>query len=84
MGRERLVHELRERNVETRQYFSPPLHQQILFQQFHGNGPPNLPETERIAAGVISLPCYVALTDEDVHGVMAAFEEVAAAAPRVG
>ncbi len=79
LGRDRMVAGLRSRDIETRQYFSPPLHKQILFRHVGGNGSHHLPETDRIAAGVISMPCHLSLTDEDVDGVAAAFVEVKAA-----
>jgi dTDP-4-amino-4,6-dideoxygalactose transaminase len=53
-------------NIETRKYFYPPLHRQKLYRSYHDSRSDPLPETERISAGILSLPIYESLADETV------------------
>ncbi len=65
---------LRAENVETRRYFHPPLHRQRLYRHFCTYAVPN---AERISDGILSLPIYPSLADEQVQGVCAAIRRFA-------
>jgi dTDP-4-amino-4,6-dideoxygalactose transaminase len=65
--RDELAQALLAENIETKQYFFPPLHWQSLYQSFCHR---HLPETERVSSGILSLPIYQSLSDDDV-GIVA-------------
>jgi dTDP-4-amino-4,6-dideoxygalactose transaminase len=52
--------------IDTRCYFSPPVHRQ---QSYASLAPRVLPVTDSIAARVVSLPIYEALSDADIDRV---------------
>jgi dTDP-4-amino-4,6-dideoxygalactose transaminase len=74
--RDEVAAALLAKNIETRRYFYPPLHRQKLFCGLEGDPPTPLPNTERIASQVLSLPVYESLTDEDVERVARAIRDV--------
>jgi len=78
--RDPLVEALREQGVEARVYYACPIHRQPALEHL-GHGPrSSLPETERAAAEVLSLPVHPALTDaERVHVANAVTSAVEAA-----
>jgi dTDP-4-amino-4,6-dideoxygalactose transaminase len=49
--------------VEVRRYYSPPVHRMRPYRM-HASG--NLPETERAAGRVLTLPLWVGMTESDV------------------
>ncbi len=71
--RDHLAAKLLEENIETKKYFHPPLHRQKLYQEYGAH----LPLTEKVSAGVLSLPIYESMTDEDVERVLSAAQAVA-------
>lgn len=58
--------------VETRAYFSPPAHEQRLFQAFDGR---KLPVTSRVARQVISLPFFSTITNAEMDYIVTALRE---------
>lgn len=67
-----LVAALRAEGIDTRRYFSPPVH---LHQAYASDGQDSLPVTSDVARRVLSLPIYRSLGDEAVDrvvGVLAA------------
>ena len=62
--------------VQTRRYYSPPVHRQRAYRWV---GPANggLPETDRAAARVLTLPLWTPMADEQVDGVGAAMARLA-------
>jgi UDP-2-acetamido-2-deoxy-ribo-hexuluronate aminotransferase len=54
------------RGVETRAYFSPPVHQQRFFARFADR---RLPVTERVAERVITLPFFTTITQNEMDYV---------------
>ena len=62
--------------IQTRRYYSPPVHRQRAYRWV---GPANggLPETDRAAARVLTLPLWTPMTDEQVDGVGAAMARLA-------
>lgn len=71
--RDRLASALLAENIETKKYFYPPLHRQRLFRGVARRG---LERTDRIAAGILSLPIYDALPDELVDTVASGVVEL--------
>jgi dTDP-4-amino-4,6-dideoxygalactose transaminase len=56
-GRDALVAALRAEGVDTRCYFSPPVHRQAAYR-LGGAPPADLPCTDRVAGRVVSLPIW--------------------------
>ncbi len=69
MSRDDVAEALRALHIETRKYFSPALHQQKLFAPKAGQPRAFLPQTERIAEEVLSLPIYESLPEETVDRI---------------
>lgn len=67
--------------IETRKYYSPPLHRQTAFS---GARPLELPNTEWLAGRVLSLPMWSHLPPADVDGVVEAIVRIQARAGAVG
>lgn len=64
--RDRLMALLRERGVETRAYFYPPVHQQQYFTRYADRP---LPVTEEMARRVLTLPFYTSLSEDDMDTI---------------
>lgn len=77
ISRDVLARQLLADNIETKKYFYPPLHQQMLYAQYHKPEKCPLLQTERITGSVLSLPVYESLSNETVDGVTAAIRMVA-------
>ncbi len=77
LTRDALGAELLSRNIETKKYFHPPLHDQRLYTAYAATGRSGLRETDRIASRVLSLPIYESLTDGAVESVAGAIAEAA-------
>jgi dTDP-4-amino-4,6-dideoxygalactose transaminase len=60
---------LAQENVETRRYFDPPLHRQHLYQRFYRPELDRLENTEAISRGVLSLPIYPQLREQDAERI---------------
>jgi dTDP-4-amino-4,6-dideoxygalactose transaminase len=62
--------------VQTRRYYAPPVHRQRAYRWV---GPANgaLPETDRAAARVLTLPLWTGMADEQVDGVGLAMARLA-------
>jgi dTDP-4-amino-4,6-dideoxygalactose transaminase len=65
--RDLLVRALAAENIETRQYFDPPVHRQAAYRQYAAGAA--LPVTERVSARALVLPMYWALTAGEVDTV---------------
>ena len=63
---------LQERGIETRAYFSPPVHAQRLFRRYADRP---LPRTEQIARRVITLPFYTTITEAEMDAVVQSLNE---------
>jgi len=66
---------LRAEGVDTRCYFSPPVHRQASYRGV-GTPPGGLPRTDRLAAEVVSLPIWPDLPDAAVDRVVAIVADV--------
>ncbi|MBX6423643.1 DegT/DnrJ/EryC1/StrS aminotransferase family protein [Thermosulfurimonas sp. F29] len=64
-GRDELRARLSERGIPTMVYYPHPLHLQPIFRDL-GFGEGSLPETEKAAREVLSLPMHPYLTDEEI------------------
>ena len=69
-------------NIETKKYFYPPLHEQTLYRDYYDNSN-GVPNTDRVAGTVLSLPIYEDLPDETVQTVAAAIRNLHLSAKRV-
>lgn len=74
--RDALQAALKERGVGTLIHYPVPVHLQPAYKDRVPLGPGGLPNTERAARGVLSLPLYPQLSDADVDTVIAAVKDV--------
>ena len=58
---------LKDRGVETRAYFFPPVHEQTFFRRYADRP---LPRTEMLARRVITLPFYTTITTDEMNYVV--------------
>jgi dTDP-4-amino-4,6-dideoxygalactose transaminase len=77
LTRDKLIDALRAENIEARRYFYPPLHRQELYRQFVNESGPPLAHTERISNGIVSLPIYDSLSDQDIESIIWAIKRIA-------
>jgi dTDP-4-amino-4,6-dideoxygalactose transaminase len=84
LSRDGLAQSLAAEGVQTRAYYVPPLHRLRLFASRLEQTAPELPETEALAAEVLSLPLYGRMGEGDVERVAACIAAVHAWAPTVG
>jgi len=77
MDRDELGDALLAENIPTKKYFSPPLHRQDLYTQYHRSRPTDLHNTDYFTDTVLSLPIYESLTDETVHVITATIKRLA-------
>jgi dTDP-4-amino-4,6-dideoxygalactose transaminase len=78
IGRDQFVEELRARGIGTSVHFIP-IHYHPYFREKLGLHDGDYPVTERIFAGLISLPVYPRMTDADVARVSEALHQIVAA-----
>jgi dTDP-4-amino-4,6-dideoxygalactose transaminase len=76
-GRDRLHEALNASGIRTMIYYPVPLHRQAAYAPL-GYGDGSLPESERAAREVLSLPCYPQMTDAQVAHVIAAVRQTVA------
>lgn len=67
---------LHRKGIETASYFSPAIHQLTYFQQHFPTERTNLEYTNRIESGILSLPIYFDMTDEEFEYVVSTIEEI--------
>jgi dTDP-4-amino-4,6-dideoxygalactose transaminase len=72
-GRDTVVSALKAEGVDTRPYYSPPVHRQTAYADL---GPFDLPVTDRLASQVISLPIWSHLPLETVDLICDAVERI--------
>ena len=75
--RDRFRERLRELGIGTAIHYEVPVHRQPLYVTL-GYGDVSMPEAEKAAAHVLSLPVHPALTDEDLDRIVEAVRKVAA------
>jgi len=64
--RDAVIAFLKDRGIETRAYFFPPLHEQGFFKAYADRP---LPLTERLSRAVITLPFFTTITEEQMDYV---------------
>lgn len=74
--REALAAALASRGIETRVYYPTPVHRQPLYEA-RGYGSVPLPEAERAAAEVLSLPIHPAVAADDLQFIVDNVNELA-------
>jgi dTDP-4-amino-4,6-dideoxygalactose transaminase len=67
-----LMAALKQRGVETRAYFYPPVHEQTCFRRYADRP---LPVTEELARRVLTLPFYTTMTTEEMDYAAAMLAE---------
>jgi dTDP-4-amino-4,6-dideoxygalactose transaminase len=70
--RDQAIAFLKERGVETRAYFYPPVHEQCFFERFADRA---LPRTEALSRRVITLPFFTTITEAEMNYVVDALAE---------
>jgi dTDP-4-amino-4,6-dideoxygalactose transaminase len=78
LNRAEFIEELRARNIGTSVHFIP-LHRHPFYRERYGYRPEHFPVAEEIYRGLLSLPIYPKMTDQDAHDVVAAVREVVGA-----
>ncbi len=75
LSRDDLQARLKSRGIGTEVYYPLPIHKQPYYQQL-GYGDEYLPESEKAAREVLSLPVHPGLTAEDLKKIVQALEDV--------
>jgi dTDP-4-amino-4,6-dideoxygalactose transaminase len=65
--RPEMIEMLKERGIETRAYFFPPVHEQGHFRKWADRP---LPRTEHLSRHVLTLPFFTTMTDAQVDHVV--------------
>ncbi len=73
--RDAVMHHLREKGVEVRPYFDPPIHLQPAYRERYPHLAGRFPVAERVSRQVIALPFYNTLPEEDQARVVEALRE---------
>lgn len=72
--RERLISYLREKGIETKAYFDPPLHEKIMYRHLLKGA--SLRNTNRISSRILSLPLFSHMTFSQVEYVADTIKKV--------
>jgi len=64
--------------IETRMYYSPPVHLQRAYLTTGNGGPPKLPVTERACRSVLTLPIWSEMDDDQIDSVVSAVADAMA------
>jgi dTDP-4-amino-4,6-dideoxygalactose transaminase len=78
LDRSEFIEELRARNIGTSVHFIP-LHRHPFYRERYGYRLEQFPVAEEIYQGLLSLPLYPKMTDQDADDVVAAVREIVAA-----
>jgi len=73
-GRSEFIRELHARNIGTSVHFIP-LHRHRFYRERYGYRPEQFPVAERMCNGLLSLPLYAKMTDQDVKHVIEAVHD---------
>ena len=77
-NRSEFIDELRARNIGASVHFIP-LHRHPFYRERYGYRPEQFPVCEELYQGLLSLPLYPKMTDEDTSDVIVAVREIVAA-----
>ncbi len=72
--RDAVMSALKAEKIQTRSYFSPPLHKQRIYEGFSLREA--LPQTERLSEEALCLPIYATLSTEEVQGISQALKQI--------
>jgi dTDP-4-amino-4,6-dideoxygalactose transaminase len=75
IGRDAIIDELKERGIGTSVHFIP-IHHHPYYRETLGVKPGDFPKTDSLFAGLLSLPLFPKMADEDVVRVSDAVEEI--------
>ena len=75
IGRDQFIEEMKARKIGTSVHFIP-IHYHPFYQQTLGCKQGDFPNTDRLYAGLLSLPLFPRMTDGDVSRVCDAVEEI--------
>jgi dTDP-4-amino-4,6-dideoxygalactose transaminase len=78
LTRAQFIEELRKRNIGASVHFIP-LHRHPLYRDRYGYRPEQFPVAEEIYQGLVSLPLYPKMTDQDAVDVVTAVRDVVTA-----
>ncbi|MGD0497264.1 MAG: DegT/DnrJ/EryC1/StrS family aminotransferase [Bryobacteraceae bacterium] len=78
LNRAQFIEQLTARNIGSSVHFIP-LHRHPLYRDRYGCRPEQFPVAEEIYQGLLSLPLYPKMTDQDVADVIAAVGDIVAA-----
>lgn len=73
LSRDELARALEEENIETRSYYSPPVHRQTAYQQF---ATASLPVTGKLAEESLSLPMWSQMEAETLERVCSVIQRI--------
>jgi len=82
IDRARFIEALRDENVGASVHFIP-VHLHPYYRQTYGYQRGDYPNTERIYDGIVSLPLYTQMTEQDIASVIAAVKKVVSRHRRV-
>jgi dTDP-4-amino-4,6-dideoxygalactose transaminase len=74
MSRDDLYWALMEERIETRPYFTPPLH---MMAAYRSGNPVHLPVSERLSREVLCLPVYSDMSDDEARSIVRAISRIA-------
>ena len=74
LTRDELVTVLQAENIDTRNYFDPPVHRQIAYRKY-ASANASLQNTDRLSARIIDLPIWSHMDEGVVSGICAAIEK---------
>lgn len=80
LTRDQLVQVLVAEEIETRNYFDPPVHRHAAYAHLD---PVDLPVTEQVSSQIVSLPIYIDLSDDDVGRIAEAVHSAHEHADRI-
>jgi dTDP-4-amino-4,6-dideoxygalactose transaminase len=69
VDRKKVIEMLRQHNISSKVYWDPPVHQTEYYSKTTDQIP-TLPNTERIASRVLSLPMYPGLSNKEINRVV--------------
>jgi dTDP-4-amino-4,6-dideoxygalactose transaminase len=74
LTRDQLGEALRAENIDSRNYYDPPVHRQTAYRRFSAGGP--LTNTEVLSRSCISIPLWSDMPEEIAEGICAAIESI--------
>jgi dTDP-4-amino-4,6-dideoxygalactose transaminase len=76
--RDEMYDELKQRGIQTKRYFYPPVHAQAVFQHYPMRLSARLAQTDRAGREGLALPLYSHMTEREIDAVCAEVERLLA------